>query len=150
MKNITTVLAILATAACNFSMAQDQNEQYEEGFAKYRVVAHKADDTEVKSYSNTITVAQPLSIYAPNAFSPDDDGINDIFYIRGNVIEEFHFQVYNRWGELVFETYDQATGWNGTYNGDDASIGGYVYQVTGRSVDGNESTVLQGTVALVR
>ncbi len=54
-------------------------------------------------------------IYVPNAFSPNNDGNNDVLYVRGNYIENMIFRVFNRWGELVFESTDPAKGWDGIY-----------------------------------
>lgn len=147
-KLIATFALLLLAVTC--SLAQDANDIYEEGYNKYRVVAYKNGDAEVKSYSNTITIARPFNLYAPTAFSPDDDGVNDLFFIRGGGISEFYLEVFNRWGELIFVSNDPDIGWDGTYEGVESPMGGYVYQVTGRSMDGTESVQLQGTLALVR
>ena len=66
-------------------------------------------------------------IYVPNAFSPNDDGENDILYVRGEVIEELQFSVYDRWGELVFNTKDINHGWNGVYKGKKVDPAVFVY-----------------------
>lgn len=142
----TTFTSLIAAA----SMAQNPNAEYEENWNEYRVVAVKNNDNTVKSYSNAIEVAKPMSIYAPNAFSPDNDGINDYFFVSGEGIEEFSLEVYNRWGELVFASNEQDIHWDGTYEGVEAPIGAYVYQVSGRSTDGSEHVLKSGSVALVR
>jgi gliding motility-associated-like protein len=56
-------------------------------------------------------------IYIPNAFSPDGDGYNDVLSVRGIYIEEMELLIFDRWGNLVFETKDQNFGWDGTYKG---------------------------------
>ena len=56
-------------------------------------------------------------IFVPLAFTPNNDGTNDILYVRGNPIEEVYFAVYNRWGQRVFETTDKNIGWDGTFQG---------------------------------
>jgi gliding motility-associated-like protein len=69
------------------------------------------------------------NLYVPNAFSPNNDGKNDKLYVRGNYIENLYFAVYDRWGQKMFETRDQNTGWDGTYNGrklDPAVFGWYI------------------------
>lgn len=53
------------------------------------------------------------SLFVPNAITPNGDGINDFFRAVGSEIEEFHLQIFNRWGELIFETRDIDEGWNG-------------------------------------
>jgi gliding motility-associated-like protein len=55
--------------------------------------------------------AEPY-VFVPNAFSPNDDNVNDVLYVRGP-IKELHFVIYNRWGEKMFETFDATTGWDG-------------------------------------
>ena len=56
-------------------------------------------------------------IYVPNAFTPDGDGKNDIFYVRSSVGYDMEFRIYNRWGEKVFESNNINHGWDGTYKG---------------------------------
>ncbi|OFX81273.1 MAG: hypothetical protein A2X12_00695 [Bacteroidetes bacterium GWE2_29_8] len=56
-------------------------------------------------------------IFIPNTFTPNGDNQNDVLYLRGVNIRDFHLSIFDRWGEKVFETYDQSIGWNGTYNG---------------------------------
>ncbi len=56
-------------------------------------------------------------VFVPNTFTPNGDGNNDVLYVRGNEIKKIYFAVYNRRGELVFETYDITKGWDGTYQG---------------------------------
>mgnify|MGYP001811201363 FL=1 len=54
-------------------------------------------------------------IYIPNSFTPNGDGVNDVFYIRSRYIEHMYFVIFDRWGEKVFETNDYNTGWDGTF-----------------------------------
>ena len=63
----------------------------------------------VTVYVSEIICKEP-NIFVPNAFTPIDDNQNDILFIRGNFIEELYFTLYNRWGEKVFESRDQAIG----------------------------------------
>jgi gliding motility-associated-like protein len=66
-------------------------------------------------------------IFMPNAFSPDGDGTNDVLYVRGIYIEEMELLIFDRWGNLVFETRDQSMGWDGTYKGRDVDPGVFAY-----------------------
>ncbi len=65
----------------------------------------------------------------PNAFTPNNDGLNDIFRVRGNLnrIEFFEFSIFNRWGQKVFFTNDKFSGWDGVVNGEPAQLGTYMY-----------------------
>ncbi len=67
----------------------------------------------------------------PNAFSPNGDGINDMFYpLTICPFEHFEFSIFNRWGELIFKTTNQTDKWDGKYKGSDCTVGVYVYLVT--------------------
>jgi gliding motility-associated-like protein len=67
------------------------------------------------------------SLYLPNAFTPNGDGENDLFYVYGNGIETVHLRIFNRWGELVFETTELNSGWDGTYRGEPVNPDVFVY-----------------------
>jgi len=72
-------------------------------------------------------------VYIPNAFSPDSDGLNDMFKASANcTLESFHMMIFNRWGNLVFESHDIDTGWNGDSGNDSfhTSSDTYFYLVT--------------------
>ncbi len=85
-----------------------------------------------------------------NAFSPNNDGINDLFSVICNPCDRFSgLFIYNRWGELVFETNDPAIGWDGTHNEKDAETGTYVYVLT--YDNGNEVPLMdKGYFVLIR
>ena len=85
----------------------------------------------------------------PNAFTPNNDGINDCFGITnwGNVkLKEF--SIYNRWGQRVFDTRNPSDCWNGTFHGEMQDTGGYVYVIKAVSFCGNITRT--GTVMLIR
>jgi gliding motility-associated-like protein len=66
----------------------------------------------------TVIVREEFLLYVPNTFTPNDDATNDTFkpYINNRYVESsYRFAIYNRWGELVFESYDDNYGWDGTY-----------------------------------
>ncbi len=68
-------------------------------------------DTILKS----ILVGEDYGIYVPNTFTPNGDGLNDIFYAKGFGIKKYEMQVYDRWGEKVFTSTDLNEAWDGTY-----------------------------------
>jgi gliding motility-associated-like protein len=94
-----------------------------------------------------VTVIQPLRM--PNVFTPNGDGLNDVFRIPPHSdIDLEEFAVFDRWGNRVFQTNDPSKGWDGSYN--KATIGGtYVYLVRGKNSAQKEITV-KGTVTLIR
>lgn len=110
------------------------------------------EDPPVQSGSNTYLGEQQW--YVPNAFSPNDDGENDFFLpILPRNVEDFRFQVYSRWGQLVFESFDPSKGWDGRVRGGEkAEAGTYVWQVDFLVIEGDAESSLseQGSVTLLR
>lgn len=86
-------------------------------------------------------------MYIPNAFTPNGDGINDQFGIKGEGIKDYRILVYNRWGEVIFESDTPDKLWDGTYKGQAVQQDTYVYQVFTRSTGQRSRT---GSVTLVR
>jgi len=99
-------------------------------------------------YVSEIICDEPY-VFVPNAFTPDGDGINDILYVRAHPTSEIVFRVYDRWGELVFETFDEAIGWNGIFKGKEAdpAVFDYYLEVL---CPGNEKFFKKGNVTLIR
>ncbi len=74
-----------------------------------------------------IYVEQPLA-FIPNAFTPNGDGVNDVLYIISEKVETLlFFRIYNRWGEMIFETEDIDEGWDGTYENVPQELDTYIY-----------------------
>jgi len=101
------------------------------------------------SNSNNVCVTQDPLFYIPNAFTPD--GVNQTFGPSGQFFDYtlYEMMIYNRWGELIYESRDIAKGWDGTINGEDAALGSYVYTIRFVDGDGNEHR-RKGTVTLIR
>ncbi len=88
-------------------------------------------------------------VFIPNSFTPNGDGVNDVLYVRSDILDECHLVVYDRWGEKVFETFDKAIGWDGTFKQKDCQRGTYDYYFKGRCKDGDELEQ-KGNVTLIR
>lgn len=88
-------------------------------------------------------------VYVPNIFSPNNDGNNDILYVRGDGIDYITFVIYDRWGEKIFESSSLSLGWDGTFKGSPVNMGVYVYYLDATFLDGSES-VLKGNVTVAR
>ena len=91
----------------------------------------------------------PSVVYIPNAFSPNGDGINDIFKVRAAALKNIHFEIYDRWGVKVYETNDINEGWDGTYKGQQAPVDTYGYYFTADCLQGGKLS-LKGNVTLVK
>ncbi len=85
----------------------------------------------------------------PTAFSPNGDGHNDLLYVRGMNIDDMHLRIYNRWGQLVFESHDMATGWDGWFNGQKAPTEAYAYVLSVVFKSGN-TFQKKGNITLLR
>jgi gliding motility-associated-like protein len=96
-----------------------------------------------------VIVLEPDPIFVPNIFTPNGDGWNDFVYVFGNDLEQIEFQIYDRWGEKVFETVDQSFGWDGTFKGVDARPGVYTWVLDGLYINGQRIQEA-GTVTLYR
>lgn len=95
-------------------------------------------------------IAPPL-LYIPNAFSPNNDGINDVFQVYGEQLLRYKISIFNRWGELVFESEDVNDVWVGDYQGGDHYVPNgtytYVVKIKGLNTDAEERS---GTVTVLR
>jgi gliding motility-associated-like protein len=90
------------------------------------------------------------AIYVPSAFTPNGDGMNDVFRpVPVGITHIDYFRVYNRWGQLVFETKQYMKGWNGYFHSKPAPAGGYVWMVQGEDFNGR-SIIKKGAVTLIR
>jgi gliding motility-associated-like protein len=85
------------------------------GFTDKAIFRLKASNNNTISYSNSLKVSLKTSLTFPNTFSPNDDGMNDTFYPLGaiNTISNYNMTIYNRWGEVIFETQNPEQKWNG-------------------------------------
>ncbi|MGN0069224.1 MAG: gliding motility-associated C-terminal domain-containing protein [Prevotella sp.] len=90
----------------------------------------------------TISVSES-KLEFPNAFSPNGDGINDIYRAKPGYqsIVEFHAYIFNRWGQKIFDWTDPAEGWDGTYKGKDVKQGVYYVLVKAKGADGRNYNI---------
>lgn len=105
--------------------------------------------------SSTVTVKvlavackEPF-LYVPNAFTPNGDGENDILYVRSAITTEILFRVFDRWGELVFETTTLSKGWDGTFRGKLLDPDTYDYYLEAICT-GGEQSIIKGNITLMR
>jgi gliding motility-associated-like protein len=85
----------------------------------------------------------------PKAFSPNGDGVNDLLFVRGAGVESIDLKLYNRWGEIVFESTDISIGWDGKYKGKEAPVEAYAFVLNVTFVDGT-TFFKKGNVTLLR
>ena len=102
--------------------------------------------------SDTVKVAltEEAVLFIPNAFTPNGDGLNDKFEIKGTPIADYNFYIYNRWGQEIWSTHNFETHWDGTdRHGNNVPAGTYAYQVTGTDYL-QQAVNYQGTVTVIR
>ena len=94
----------------------------------------------------------PTPFYAPNAFTPNGDGLNDEFKVVMEEMAEFEMMILNRWNELMFFTDDINEGWNGNNDNNQTlcPVGTYVYRIIYKSESDNQRHIVHGNVQLLR
>jgi gliding motility-associated-like protein len=100
--------------------------------------------------TDIVTILYDITIYVPNTFTPDQDEFNQSFYAYGGNIREFHMMIFNRWGELIFETYDMKIGWDGTYNGRVVQSGTYTWIIECRDAYTDKKYTFNGNLNLLK
>lgn len=96
-----------------------------------------------------IYVKPEFTFYIPNAFSPNSDFKNDIYYGYGTFILEYDLTILDRWGQMIFRSIDLKDGWDGTYKGEKAQEDVYVYKVNIMDINGEKHQFI-GHVTLFR
>ena len=90
-----------------------------------------------------VIISEELNFFIPNLFTPNNDQTNDLFLMYGNGLDSdnFNFSIFNRWGEVVFETDDINSmfteGWDGMFNDEQQPVGTYVWTMRGFTIDGS-------------
>jgi gliding motility-associated-like protein len=115
----------------------------------YQVIAHNGcgyDTASVHIVRKTCTCELTL----PNAFTPNNDGLNDVFRpLHPCNMTEYHIQIFDRYGKMIFLSSDFGKGWNGTYNGMQAENGTYIWMASYRNTDTKAMQFRKGFVIVV-
>lgn len=102
------------------------------------------------TFEVNIEIRPEYRFFVPNCFTANGDGLNDVFKPKLMGVTQYHFMVFNRWGELIFETHDTEQGWDGTFKGQPCQMDTYVYRFNFKDeVDLREHTFI-GKVTLLR
>lgn len=119
------------------------------GYYSYTVSISKGEACNNLDTINILVVEKP-ALLLPNAFSPNGDGVNDVFkpVIVGFPYAEF-LRIYDRWGDLVYQGYRADMGWDGTSHGKPAEIGVYFFEFSAKNIHG-ESEYVKGDLTLLR
>jgi trimeric autotransporter adhesin len=105
------------------------------------------------SVTKNVTIREDLIFYVPNAFTPDGDEYNNVFqpvFHSGYDAYSFTMFIFDRWGEVLFETHDVNKGWDGTYNGKQAKEGVYTWAISFKLYGTDEKAEYNGSVTKIR
>jgi gliding motility-associated-like protein len=108
-----------------------------------------ASDTIIAHFRRPEDPPSGEVLYVPNAFSPNGDGQNDILYVIGGNLESMELVIYNRWGQVVFQSATRSQGWDGTFNGKALNTDVFAYRLKGRTYD-QEEVLLTGNITLIK
>jgi gliding motility-associated-like protein len=112
----------------------------------------KSDKGCIDTVTKTILVSEDFGVFVPNAFTPNDDGLNDVFFAKGFGITAFQMQIFDRWGEKIFQSHDINDAWDGTYQLRGSKMiqeGVYTWRITLTNVFG-KSKEITGHVTLIK
>lgn len=128
----------------DFMVRYEENTEYTftaSGTTRVILQVNLGQDMQLDSTVISVTVSESKLVF-PNAFSPNDDGINDVFKAREyQSLIEFHAYIFNRWGQKLYEWTDPAEGWDGTYKGKDVKEGVYFVLVKAKGADGRDYNI---------
>jgi gliding motility-associated-like protein len=113
---------------------------YDWGKYTYRITAYEKGGLQATSQSNEVTLIQSPLLWVPNAFSPNEDGLNDEWGIVPVFVKDFKLKVFNRWGELMFETENKKAQWDGSYRNERFDNNFYIWQVYYTGWDDSQHT----------
>ncbi|NBW30719.1 MAG: hypothetical protein EBR35_05605, partial [Flavobacteriales bacterium] len=138
------------------SFAENPTHSYPEDAASYLVTLVAYNEIScTDSATITIVILKDVGLYVPNSFTPDGDEYNHSFYpilTEGFKKDSYHMSIFDRWGELVFESYDPSFGWNGTFgkNGIQCQIGTYTWVIEVIELQSAVNRKFTGHVNLIR
>lgn len=112
-------------------------------------VTDSAGCTNAAIARNLVIVEEPLHVFAPNAFSPNGDGLNDYFEIKTQLVRRLQITIYDRFGNVIYESNDINFKWDGTVNGSPAPEGAYVYTIKGEFYNGKPFEK-KGSITIIR
>jgi len=97
----------------------------------------------------TISVNRSNNTFIPSAFTPNNDGNNDLFRVRGNNISHYDMSIYSSWGQRIFHSPKEYTGWNGIANGSLVPNGTYAYVIEVTFENGDQE-LYKGNISVIR
>jgi gliding motility-associated-like protein len=99
-----------------------------------------------------VIVLPEVLLYAPNTFTPDDDEFNQDWgiYISGVDIYDFELLIFNRWGQIIWESHDPSATWDGTYNGEYVQQGTYTWTIEAKDLVNDNKYEFNGFINVLK
>ena len=120
----------------------------------YNVVLVVTGDGGCTDYTETyITYNEDPTFYVPSTFTPNGDAYNNSFkpvFTAGYDYYDYHMTLFNRWGEVVFESFNSDYGWSGSYGDHTVMDGTYIWQITFKALDSDKKTSIRGHVTVLK
>lgn len=134
-----------APSVLNFA---DDKFDYDWGGYWYKVIATESGGNNATSESNEVYLIQKPLLHVPTSFTPNDDNRNEVWGTVDVFVKDYHMQVFNRWGQKVFESFDKNEQWNGSFAGTGPADNVFVWMV--RYTGWDKSIHIQkGTVTIL-
>jgi gliding motility-associated-like protein len=135
------------------SMSQNPSITFPDVAGSYNIMQIAISDQGCRdTVEKVLNINQEQLIFVPNAITPDGDTYNEVFkpYMTGIDIYDYHLTIFNRWGEIVFESYDLSKGWNGTYGGEIVQDGVYIWQIITSDIATDKKLEFNGHVTVIK
>ena len=131
--------------ALTFSETVNLNDPY----INYRIKVYPTSGLFTNSFSNNSLFKFEAEVFVPDIFTPNGDGTNDNFIVKGRYVNTYSISIFSRWGEVVYASTDMSVGWNGFNNFVYTPEGAYTYKIIATDINNKEFTKT-GTVTLTR
>lgn len=123
---------------------------------EYTLIASRVNDdcsSEPVTYNVNVIACENIQCFVPNSFTPDGNSLNNgwipIFFPE-YLVKEYQLIIYNRWGEIIWESFDFKIQWDGTYNNKNCQDGVYIWMITYNTIKDPYNKIIYGHVNLIR
>ena len=121
--------SIQASASQQLTFTDPQQLDFDVRYCYQISYRDECANESIQSDEACVVLPRQARIFFPNAFTPNGDGLNDIFVYEASLLTSVRFSIFNRWGELLFFSEEIGTGWDGIYQGRAAPQGTYLYKL---------------------
>jgi len=138
----------------NNSTYQNPTFHYPEGVVATYTIQLSVETAEgcIDTVERVLSVNSDIIFYAPNAFTPDGDEFNQTwkFYVSGIDVYNFELMIFDRWGEIIWETHDPNSAWDGTYNGKVVQAGAYSWIARVKDIYSDSKKTFNGVINIFK